>query len=92
MPNFVVTSNKFNLCTVRTSAVRSSQNKTSWEIFTGRDNFGAQALLSSLHVFSLCYQNNYSRSYSSVIECYASTVNWFFCLSLYLTENTQLLF
>jgi hypothetical protein len=61
-------------------------------MFTGRDNCGALVLLSSLHVFSLFYQNIYSRSCSSVIERYVSTVNWFFCLSLYLTENTQLLF
>ena len=35
-----------------------------------RDNCGALVLLSSLHVFSLFYQNIYSRSYSIVIECY----------------------
>ena len=60
-------------------------------MFTVRDKCGALLLLSSLHVFSVCYQNIYRRSCLSVIECYVSTVNWFFCLSQYLKENTQLL-
>ena len=61
-------------------------------MFTGRDNCDALFLLLSLHDFSLCYQNIYIRSYSSIIECYVSNFSQFICLFLHLTENTQLLF